>query len=348
VPNDRSCSPCNNDVYKWFVDRGYKCINSKNEDGSWFELQKLAPEYVFFGRPYNVFMPRPYKSWNVGRYAKICDFLYGFVFSETDMATLINKDFFNDCYTYYACSVDDYRFFWSKIKHSHYQRVKFFGYPGLTNVVEKKSNHGNGAWKSEHKEYRVIWTPRWSTDSVVGGSNFLNYKDDFLKYANDNNDELIIRPHPLAFDNFVKKGQMTAQQVELYRAKCNSMSNVILDEGPEYLDSFWNADVLVTDVSSLVFEFFVTGKPLVFCEADSMFNKDYTSTMREILSASYIAKSFKEVEQYLKMLKQGVDPLKEDRDGIIKKVWGSKLELCPWFILEDLWNDSFSSLWKLT
>ena len=40
---------------------------------------------------------------------------------------------------------------------------------------------------------------------------------------------------------------------------------MVIDNQRGYVDTFWGADVLITDISSMMMEFFVTGKPIIFC-----------------------------------------------------------------------------------
>ena len=66
-----------NDTYEYFNKQGYKVINSLRQDGSWYELKQLKPDYVFHSRPYNMFMPKCYTSKKIRKNALICNVLYG-------------------------------------------------------------------------------------------------------------------------------------------------------------------------------------------------------------------------------------------------------------------------------
>ena len=43
-----------NDTYKYFIERGYKAIDALRDDGSWFDLKQLKPDYLFHSRPYTI------------------------------------------------------------------------------------------------------------------------------------------------------------------------------------------------------------------------------------------------------------------------------------------------------
>ena len=75
---------------------------------------------------------------------------------------------------------------------------------------------------------KVLWTPRWSTDPYIGGSNFFKYKDVILGLARKKKDILfILRPHPLMFDNFVKTSEMTETEVIEFKKYCKNFGKVI-------------------------------------------------------------------------------------------------------------------------
>ena len=341
IPYNLDESEDENETYEWFSTRGYNCINASLGNNKWYDLEGLSPEYVFYARPYNAAIPEVYSSHEVSAYAKVCSYIYGYLLADEEIRNSLNRDFYDYCYTYYACSEDDNRYYYSNT-HSSFQRSVFLGYPGLTRFAGLwEKNNTQGSWTTEHARFRAIWTPRWSTDERVGGSNFFKYKEDFLSLAERDKDiELMIRPHPLAFGNFIKTGEMTVQEVKEFKNLCETSENLTLDETYDYVETFWNTDILISDYSAIMAEFFATGKPMIYCEANSKFNQDYTESMKAIMEGTYIAYNFEDIRKYIVLLKSGVDPLKEKRSQIIEKLWGYKLGLCPHLIADDIWNDS--------
>ncbi|WP_283170300.1 CDP-glycerol glycerophosphotransferase family protein [Curtanaerobium respiraculi] len=341
VPNDLGCAPDENDVLRFFQGKGYECVNAKQSDGSWLDLRELNCAYTFYSRPYNVYLPRCYRSSVVSSYSKVCNILYGMHTNKTQVAPVMNKDFYAYCYCYYASTSEDLEFYQSDIQRNTAQRSIFLGYPGVTNMVERKDSADSGAWGNHTGQFKVIWTPRWSTDPVVGGSNFLVYEKLFLDLAQRREDVcFLFRPHPLTFPHFVKTGEMTAEQVKEYRRACRALSNVVLDESGEYAASFWSSNALVTDISGVLFEYFVTGKPVVFCPPTGIGAPDYVETLNRMLDGMYIAHTFDEVSDYVTMLSAGEDPLRDMRREIIEEIWGDTLSSAPQLILEDIISDA--------
>ena len=106
-------------------------------------------------------------------------------------------------------------------------------------------------------------------DPFVGGSNFFRYINSILNLIEKNKDILfVIRPHPLMFNNFIKTKEMSLEDVQQFHKFCNEKDNVILDESKEYSKLFWNSDFLITDASGIVPEYFMTEKPIMYCNSN--------------------------------------------------------------------------------
>lgn len=299
-----------NDTYQYFVDHGYKAINALLDDGSWFDLKQLKPDYLFHSRPYNHFMPKCYTSDSIVRYALICNVMYGACLANNDRMVCINKTYFKNVYSYYAFDESEKEYFnalYRKGLKYRIQRCFPFGATGLEQLLESKSR----IIKNTRFRKTILWTPRWSTDNYVGGSNFFNYVDTILQLANNNPYILfIIRPHPLMFSNFVKTGEMTEQEVKEFKLYCHNCDNVVLDESKSYSDTFWKSDMLITDFSGIVPEYFITGKPIIYCHSNVNF--EYTDTINHIIDCCYEAFNSKDIERYVyKLINQEDEKLQK-------------------------------------
>ena len=203
-------------------------------------------------------------------------------------------------------------------------------------------NSESASWNFATNGLRVIWAPRWTTDKKLGGSNFFTYKDFMLDYFREHDEmNLLMRPHPLMFDNFISTGEMTADEVEKYKAEVNSIKNIAFDDQKEYAATFWNSDVLIADYSSIVPEYFLTEKPLIFCAT----NMELTllDNMKDILKGSYVVNSEQELRGCLEELRQGKDTRKDIRIEMKQKLFGKTLgksvELTTNWLIED-WRKS--------
>lgn len=325
VPEKWNQFSTDEDVYQYMQECGYSAINAYDEKKELFDLESLHPDYVFLPRPYDVYLPIQYQSETLSKYTKVCYVCYGYT-SEGDymLKTAFSKYFTTNCYMVFAEneSVEQYckkclpistKLGLRKIINTPFPRF---------DLLKAFEGAESPLWQipREQVEKRIIWTPRWALEEKLGGTNFFNYKDFFFQFAKEHpEDEIAIRPHPLAFGNFVKSGMMTQQEVEQYKETCREMPNVQLDQRKEYLDSFASADILVSDMSGVVVDFAVTGKPVVFCS----YQEEFNAANRELMEVYYVVHDEAELAQVLKMLCSGEDPKKEDRLRVVKKVLGT-------------------------
>lgn len=305
-----------NDTYEYFIKHGYEAINALRADGSWYDLKQLNPDYVFHSRPYNHFMPECYTSRQIVKYALICNVLYGLSLTKNVEPVLLNKDYFRDCFCYYALDVNEKNYYEKRF----FLGIKFgiqkcFDYGGigieqmLLAKVKKRQNEFNKT---------IIWTPRWSTDDKIGGSNFFNYKNTILKLVKLHKDCLFVfRPHPLMFSNFVSTGEMSEVEVKEFKQFCRETANVVLDETKEYYETFWQSDFLITDGSAIVPEYFSTGKPIMFCQ--SKISEANTDFYNDIISRCYEVYNEYDLVNYFEQLLAGNDVKYDVRKELIDK-----------------------------
>jgi CDP-glycerol glycerophosphotransferase (TagB/SpsB family) len=173
---------------------------------------------------------------------------------------------------------------------------------------------------NSNDKHTILWLPRWTEGKFINGqkeSHFLKYYKQFIEYANKNPDmNLIIRPHPLMFGNFVDKGIMSQDEVDVFKRTCRESHNIELDESKDYFASFGKAGILVADYTSLIAEYFVTGNPVIYCD-----DVDGLSTEAHLMdSAFYHADNFEQVKENIEKLCNGVDSLVSLREKVRKEI----------------------------
>lgn len=311
----------NHDVYEsegaeefW---ESYGCVNGYNcETHEWLNLQTLEPDYVFFQQPYNVTRCNQYKSWVVSKYAKIIYVPYGIQVVGGYILDEVNPDdFLKNVFVYAATDRFNYRDLNEKISLKKIPTIN------VVNVGSPRIDWGrtpglcdSRLWKYHGKErrFRILWTPRWTTNENT--CTFFEYKEHILQYAKDNKDvEIMFRPHPQAFQEWDSTGEMTEKQQEDFRAKCHECG-VTLDETGDYLESIRTTDCFLTDITSLMAEFYLTKKPIIYCQKRNMF----TELGENLAQGYYTTQNWKEVEETLNMLKNHNDPLLQRRLSILE------------------------------
>lgn len=314
-----------NDTYEYYVKNGYPAVNAYIGVNQWVDLAALKPDYVFYSRPYNSFMPRVYSSQQVCRYTRICQIMYAFTITKEVLSTMLNPDFFRDCYCYFADNPDAAVLNWRNFSLTHklgLQNTCYFGMTVLQQIYEAR-DLPSPAWSFSRNDFRIMWTPRWTTDPALGGSNFFLYKDLLLEYAEKNPQvDLLLRPHPLMFENFLKTGELTQEAADAYRNRVAKLSNAAFDAEKEYAATFWNSSVLVSDVSGILPEYFATGKPLIYCASNM--HLETIDMINQMLEGCYIVNTPEELFARLSLLEKGEDPLREKRQALIHSLFGNE------------------------
>lgn len=313
-PNDLS-----NDTYDYFSDHGYKeAVNALIGKDEWFDLKGYYPDYVIYNR-YDRPMPVPYTSKEVACYAKVCLIRYAHALIRFE-EVLFDKQFAANTYCLFAESKGMILVFnrWNtilcKLRFSH---AVYCGIPAVENIYKAKGDKAE-AWGFSKNSFRVIYSPRWTLDPAWGGSSFPKYGWAFVNLADEYPDmDILLRPHPLMFDHFVNTGVLGEKDIECYKESCDLRKNIKIDTEKEYHSTFWNSGVLICDYSSIIVEYFVTNKPIIYMTYDD--NIDYTDQMRAILECCYIIKNGKELERVLVDLKNGEDPLKVKREELCER-----------------------------
>ena len=328
----------NNRMYEFFSNiYGENVVINACENGTWYDMKQIMPDYVFYQRPYDQYLPKPYRSGKVSGYSKICHLVYGYLLTETTKDICTSKLFFRNVYMYFAENSICQEFNIKRFKISHnkgYRKTLNIGYPVLEYFMKHRTDEESG-----NSRFKVLWTPRWSEDKETGGSNFINYKDKIVKLAYDNPDiSVIFRPHPMTFDHFVSVGKITKTEVKEYLKHYNGNDRLKYNDTAEYVNVFWNTDVLLTDVSSIIVEYFVTGKPIVYCDTGAIPDTFF----RELLKVMYVTKTWEQAEEKLLELSKGIDPLKKEREKKIRQLMGDDFEHISERFLEAIYNDYIS------
>lgn len=335
-----------NDAYAFCKEKGYEVISAYDEKTkSFFDLQRLAPDYVFIPRPYDVHLPETYRSKEVSKYTKVCYVCYAYTAEDGYiLKTCFNKWFTTNCYFIFAENASTYEYCVKNHPISSklgVRKIKQMTYPRF-DLLERWQGCEPKHWKLSRGQVRkrIIWAPRWTTDENLGGTSFFKYKDFFFQFAEEHPDvEVMIRPHPLAFDNFIKEGLMSEADVTEYKENCNRANNLQLDERREYLDSFASADILVADMSGVILDFLAMGKPIVFCS----YGQELNSANEKLIEGFYVPHNVEELNEMLDALIYNQDSKQDLRDAVTKEVLGTCDGNGGYRILECIKNDASKS-----
>ena len=159
-----------------------------------------------------------------------------------------------------------------------------------------------------------MWLPRWTTHDSAAATTFFQYKDAILKYFLEHKDlKLICRPHPLMLRNFISTGEMTQTEVNAFLKIFSEEDNFTYDDNPDYIPSLMEADIFISDLTSLMFEEFITGKPIIYLGITRRLGSD----ARKISSFFYHADNWEQLQGHLEALLEGKDSSKLQRQDYI-------------------------------
>lgn len=287
------------------------CINGYDVDsGKWLDLRTLNPDYIFFQQPYNIMRPESIKSWYVSKYAKICYVAYGY---EMMRGSVIEgshpEDFFQNVSFYFAQDEFNQKYMldYFERKNNVFSKTFLTGYPkfdGIKTIQEKKNNDN----------LNVLWCPRWAEDE--GNCHFYDYGKKLAEYvSNKENLVLSFRPHPQMLVNIKANDSRNEVRLAEIVNSIDSSDHCEIDERENYLESFEESDCLLADMTSLMGDYFLTGKPIIYCHRVDCFS----DAGRELSEGFYWVNNWEELEETIDMLAKGEDPLFEKRLEIIKK-----------------------------
>ena len=292
-----------NEAYKYFFDRKIKTY-SVNKNNCNAIIKKIAPNYIFLQRPYDAYMPKKMSQYRLAKKSILCYVPYGYEFvNGIHLDIEYNKSALDNIYFIFCDNSETYKYVAEKSsKYLVEGKRKIFdiGYPKFDSVLEKCMN--------KSKKNTFLWLPRWSLDDKNDKSNFFEYFDLLVEFFHQHQEfNLIIRPHPLMFSNFVLTGVLSQEEVCDIKTKIGKMPNVHIDNSKDYLNAFTESDFLIADFTSLLIEYYVLRKPIIYCGSI----KDFNSIGMLMKIGMYCVNNWNELMNTLEMLICGQDEKKK-------------------------------------
>ena len=312
------------------------------ETDTWLDLYSLAPDYLFFQSPYNICRPPMYHSDVVSTFTKLCFVPYGVqVLGGEVEESVYPVDFVKNLDFLFVESKIRIQFFEKMIKPAqNFSRdsILSIGYPRSDNL-EKLYDCESKSWHLDRTRFRIVWTPRWLTDE--GNCHFFDYKETLLDFAKEHSTsvEFLFRPHPQMFVNFAATGELPVCEAEDYKKRIQETENASIDTQGSYIETFYSSDVLVTDGSSIIPEYFLTGKPIIYCHK---LYDNFTDFGKALSEGYYWANNWQEVRMYLDQLRRGDDPMLEKRKQMIQDLFEISQVSAGFRIKEKMKEDYFS------
>ncbi len=177
----------------------------------------------------------------------------------------------------------------------------------------------------------VCWNPHF--DVVEAGAGFGTGYSTFMRWWRFMIDEfarrtdmvLLIRPHPLLFSLLARRGVWTQAEIEAFLERCAASSNIHLDRRPSYLPAFAASHAMMSDISTFVLEYPMTGKPLLYLRNPRNPFTEEGVVAGELCEA---AETEAHITRFLDTVADGSDPRAAERRTACAKIvyhppWGA-------------------------
>lgn len=288
-----------------------------------YNLQMEKPDVVFYQNSYDDTRPSEFSVEYVAKFGcKIAYIPYAFELLKKWPGT--QKDYINvisESYLVRNC--------WKMFIRSNSSRVMYEGYsnkgnehmivtghPKIDFVVNAKLIISDIVKKYDKisNSKVILWNPNIGE---FGGEDKWKIHFDILSVIEKFKELIVIfRPHPLQLKKLKNNEQSSDLLFEKFRRKLNEINNIVLDESPDYRESFCLSDGLISCSSSLIFEYFATMKPIMHTP------KAYEEELNDdgkILEYLYNGDSIKEIEMFFDNILKEQDVLKEKRKSVISE-----------------------------
>lgn len=316
-----------------FLSKFYdNCINAK-ENGTWYDIAKDKPDYLFLQRPYDFNMPDCYSQYALSNNSLLCYIPYGFEFvNGIHLDIEYNEHALNNIYLIFAENTETLKYIETnstyELKKSS-RKILDIGYPRFDMLESARRNRDTIS--------TFLWVPRWSTEDVNDSSHFLDFFDNLIEYFKKiSGVNLIIRPHPLMFKNFIQKGILSETDVQKIKDTVELIPNISFDNNLDYIETFKSADALIADFTSLLIEFFLLDKPIIYCGETNCFN----SVGKTMDRGLYHATNWKDLKHEIELILHGNDSLRDARSWIVNSYFEKNGERVGDKIAAEILRDS--------
>jgi CDP-glycerol glycerophosphotransferase (TagB/SpsB family) len=291
------------------------------ENNIYKSLEKIKPDIVFYQQPW--YMIHSQIPEVVSKYALTCIISYGFTSIDTQSwgSEAIRKNSGN-LWKMFAESEYHNKFYQKAAELKHKDIMVTKGYPKLDNYRMPIDQRFEDLWKDSEKEekHRIIWAPHHSIEKY--GFEMSNFKEQylyFLELAKKHPEyNFVVKPHPSLRYKCITEKFLTEKEYDDYIAEWNSLGNAVVYTDGNYFDIFKTSDVLITDSSSFLAEYFYSGKPIIFFESPN--RAGFNKFGLKIKKGFYTLAKTEDTEELLyKLLIKKEDKLKTLRAKIIKQ-----------------------------
>lgn len=131
---------------------------------------------------------------------------------------------------------------------------------------------------------------------------------------------LIFKPHPLSFKEPEWPELKQKIKAALTIARANGSTGVFCDENEDPFDLYNRADILISDISSVMIDFLYSGKPMLVIKPQNA-SEDGLKTYASLKASYQVEASLDNLDQMLALAMSG-DPMKDGRLAVRDYAFG--------------------------
>ena len=172
-------------------------------------------------------------------------------------------------------------------------------------------------WEEVIKNRKVFFINS-SISRLLRDENWAQHINALIDYFEVNKEcALIWRPHPLLRSTATSMKPELVEVYDLARSRVEGLSNAVIDEMDSAYPAIKYSDALISDYSSIVMQYTLTGKPILMLDGKFEYKKD------RYVCCDYFSNYFvgdgTTVEAFCDLIKKGLDNKIEERQKIARK-----------------------------
>ncbi|KWH08498.1 CDP-glycerol glycerophosphotransferase [Burkholderia territorii] len=308
-----------------------------------YDIANDAPDIVFLHNPYDETRPDPYHARALHESGiRLAYIPYGPDMGDGDA---------NRCFQY---RMDTQVFAWRIFARSenHRQRFKTFlpgsirrvvatGHPKIDRIYDSTVDN---PLRSRFDGRKVLlWNPHFSVGfpAHLRWSTFDRYLKTFCDLVVNRPDiAIIMRPHPNLFYTLMQS-DAGKQVIRMLIALAKSQQHFMIDQSPLYHHAFDASHALITDTSSLMYEYLACDKPILHLECEG--GGGINAEARHMLQGMANARSERDIIAFVDTIASGGDIKQAKRRRVIDDVLGARDGKNGWRVKHavdqsDLWR----------
>lgn len=281
-------------------------------------LDEFKPHVTFLQNPYEVSRSATFRTQNLTtKGSRICYVPYGIEMGggKNNITGQFNTEVHAHAWRVFLRSNRNKSMYgkYCAVGDSH---VVVSGHPKFDNQEDFAHYSISSKLKSKIAGRKVIlWSPHFSVGLPASWSTYRIYNQTIMQQVAARSDVFfIIRPHPLFFKEMLNQAVWSKADEHTFRKTCEEKENLWLDENADYMESFAASDGLMTDVGSFLLEYLPTKKPILYLHHPEGFGLNDDG---DLVDHYYRANLPEDIPPYIEMISKGLDPMRENRAGII-------------------------------